>query len=718
MYKNWNSKHLSRLQQVTGIPIERLKPVSDWLVSGAGIPFVARYRKEVSGGMTEVDLEALHKAMLSVCSLEALRQTILKRMAAISGMDSDQLKAVEHAESEEALNDLWAPFRTTRRKRFDEAKENGIFALSHLLRKSAEDAWTLRSSDWRKHLKRPFSDNDALEEALYVNAFELGHLPQGRTLWRQHLLQRGKISFRVVKGKEEDLRKMGDFHHAEVLGSKIAAHRLMALLRAERLGYLRLTVKVDADFQETFPKRMLVMERWTHSSHNLKAARVALRQYVHDAAEKMCRGDWEKKAQEAAIEVFAQNLRQVLMTPPIQAVPVLALDPGFKTGCKLVVLDATGNLIYNETIFPHSGNTLRKTAEGKVKRLCEIHRVKAIGVGNGTAGRETMEWLDRLHLPVDVLTLVNESGASIYSASALGREEFPNHDITVRGAISIGRRLLDPLAEWVKLDPATIGIGQYQHDVPPNGLKERLEQTVTSCVNEVGVRVNTASKHLLKYVSGIGESCAARIVEYRTKYGPFQTRQELLHVPRFGEQTFLHSAGFLRIEDGLQPLDSTAVHPESYAWIGAMAANMNATIEELMKDAERLDELIWEKNSNAHFGEETFNLIKEELSKRGRDRRERFVRPAFDHRIRKLDDVKEGMILVGMVSNITAFGCFVDVGIHQDGLVHISEFANGFVHDPHQIVVLQQVVRVKVLGVDLARRRLQLSIRQALQNDA
>lgn len=713
MYKNWDTKHLSRLQRVTGIPLERLKPVSEWLVSGAGIPFVARYRKEASGGMTEVDLEALHQAMLSVCSLEALRDSIRKRLLALPEINAAQVKAVDDAESEEALNDLWAPFRTPRRKRIEEAKESGVYRLALMLRTCSEDAWKLSEAYWRVGLKKPFSDENALEEALYVNAFELGHVGQIRNRWRQHLLRHGKIRFRVVKGKEADLQKMGDFHQPDVLACKLSAHRLMALLRAERLGLLRLRVEADPVFQHDFPKHMLEHERWSRSPLNFKAAQGALRHYVHEAAEKMCMEVWEKKAQDAAIEVFAQNLRQVLMTPPIVAVPILALDPGFKSGCKLVVLDATGDLLHNETIFPHSGTIMRKTAEGKVKRLCEIHHIKAIGVGNGTAGRETMEWLEKLRLPLDVLTMVNESGASVYSASALGREEFPNHDITVRGAVTIGRRLLNPIAEWVKLDPATIGVGQYQHDVPLKSLHQRLGQTVVSCVNEVGVQLNTASKHLLKYVSGIGEACAERIVEYRAKHGPFQTRKDLMLVPRFGEQTFLHSAGFLRIENGLQPLDSTGIHPERYSWVANAAVSMNVSTEELMQQPQLLDDWTWEKISDSNFGEETFHLIKEELRKRGRHRRENFSRPAFDDRIRNLDDVEVGMILVGVVSNITAFGCFVDVGIHVNGLVHISELENGFVHNPHEVVRLQQVVRVKVLGVDLARRRLQLSIRQA-----
>lgn len=718
MYKNWDTQHLRHLQRVSGIPMERLKPVTDWLVAGAGIPFVARYRKEASGGMTELDLESLHRSMLAVCSLEDLRKTILKRMAGIPKIESAQIKAVEDADSEEVLNDLWAPYRTPRRKRFEEARATGIYSFALMLRTCSDDAWQLRKADWKRYVKGPFSETDAIEGAVYVNGFELGHSVQIRNVWRQHLLRNGKIRFRVVKGKEEELRNMGDFYHSDVLGCKVTSHKLMALLRAERLGYIRIKVEADAAFQDVFTRRMLEMEKWTTSVLNLKAAQMGLLQYVHDAAEKMCMDVWEKKAQDEAIEVFARNLRQVLMTPPIHAVPVLALDPGFKTGCKLVVLDATGTLMHNETVFPHSGAALRKAAEGKLKRLCETHRVKAIGVGNGTAGRETMEWLDGMRLKLDVLTMVNESGASIYSASAVGREEFPHHDITVRGAVSIGRRLLDPLAEWVKLDPATIGIGQYQHDVPSKGLKDRLEQTVISCVNEVGVQLNTASKHVLKYVSGIGENCAERIVEYRSKHGPFQSRHELLKVPRFGEQTFLHSAGFLRIDDGVQPLDSTAVHPERYAWIARVAKSMKVSVEELMQAPHRLSSLTPEQMVDSEFGEETLFLIKEELSKRGRDRREHFARPAFDQRIRNLDDVKPEMMLVGVVSNITAFGCFVDVGIHQDGLVHISELSDGFVANPHQVVHLQQVVRVKVLGVDAVRRRLQLSIRQATHHHA
>jgi len=531
---------------------------------------------------------------------------------------------------------------------------------------------------------------------------------------RNLFFRKSTIHSRVSKNKEEDgIKYKTYFDHSEFF-PKAPSHRLLAMFRGENEGFLKVSVYPPEEMSASILNRIFVKNNSDSARQVELACKDAYKRLLQPSMETEMRHWAKEKADKAAIDVFTENLRQLLLSPPLGGKNVLAIDPGFRTGCKIVCLDKQGNLLHNETIYPHPPQNETREAMHKITSLVDAYKIDAIAIGNGTAGRETEYMVKRIRFSKDIIAvMVNESGASVYSASAVAREEFPEYDVTVRGSVSIGRRLMDPLAELVKIDPKSIGVGQYQHDVNQTALQKSLEDTVMSCVNAVGVEVNTASKQLLTYVSGVGPVLAQNIINYRTEKGPFESRQELKKVTRFGEKAFEQAAGFLRILNAENPLDRSAVHPESYHIVEGMAQKVGSTLEELIKNKELKARLNLNEFVNEKTGLPTLKDIMDELAKPGRDPRKKFALFEFDKNVKEIGDLRKGMVLPGIITNITAFGAFVDIGVHQDGLVHVSQMADRYVRDPNEIVKLNQQVQVRVLDVDMQRRRIQLSMKES-----
>jgi len=556
------------------------------------------------------------------------------------------------------------------------------------------------------------SIEEAIEGATDIIAEWISENQQVRQAIRRLFSHEAIIASKVIKGKEPDAIKYGDYFDFHEPLRRCPSHRYLAMNRGEEEGYLRVSIEVNEDKAIDSIKRLIVKSNNACSKIVEKALVDAYKRLIAPSMENEFKALSKEKADDEAIKVFAENLQQLLLAPPLGQKRVLAIDPGFRTGCKVVCLDAEGNLLHNETIYPHPPQNEKGPAAAKINALVKTYKIEAIAIGNGTASRETEQFIKTVRFDTDVkVFIVNESGASVYSASAVAREEFPDYDVTVRGAVSIGRRLMDPLAELVKIDPKSIGVGQYQHDVDQKKLKKSLEQIVEFCVNKVGVNVNTASKELLTYVSGVGPTIAQNIVNYRRENGPFKNRQELLKVPRLGDKVFEQCAGFLRIRGGDNPLDNSAVHPESYPVVEQMAADLNTTVETLLKDENLRNKIEVTRYVTDKVGLPTLNDILQELARPGLDPRTVIKVFEFDPNVHSIDDLKVGMILPGIVTNITRFGCFVDIGIHQDGLVHISQLADRFVADPLEIVKIHQHVRVKVIEIDRVRNRIQLSMK-------
>lgn len=678
---------------------------------GATIPFIARYRQERTGGLDEVQIAAIQKENLSLVEVEKRRAFILESIEEQGLMTEDLKKQIVASWSLAELEDIYLPFKPKRKTKASVARENGLEPLAGMLMKQQ-----LGDVD---HLAQRFvkgnisTVDEALEGARHIMSEWVSERRRAREAVRRLFRRKAVITAKIVKGKETEAEKYRDyFDYSEPL-QRIPSHRLLAVRRAESEGFLRVAISPPEEEAIHELNRIFVTSQNQAGEQVELAVKDAYKRLLKPSIETEFKSESKDKADDQAISVFVENLRQLLLTAPVGQKRTLAIDPGFKSGCKTVCLDAQGQLLHNETIYPHPPQRETSQAAAKVSQLVESYKLEAIAIGNGTAGRETEDFIRqrvRFRHNVEVY-VVNEAGASVYSASPVARKEFPNYDVTVRGAVSIGRRLLDPLAELVKIDPKSIGVGQYQHDVDQGKLKDSLDQTVISVVNQVGVELNTASEHLLSYVSGLGPKHAENIVEFRNENGVFESREALKKVKGLGPKAFEQSAGFLRISDAKNPLDNSAVHPESYGVVRKIAKDLKLSIDELVGATSVLEGVDLNKYVTGETGLPTLNNIRESLGKIGRDPRGKAKVFSFDPRLHKVEDLKEGMVVPGIVTNIAGFGAFVDIGVKQDGLIHVSEMADRFVSDPNEIVKLNQQVSVRVVSVDVARKRIQLSLK-------
>ena len=692
------------------LPAASVNAAVGLLEEEATIPFIARYRKEATGNLDEVALMSIRDRLAQLKELDSRKAAILKSLEERKLLTPELTALVMGAQTLAKLEDIYLPYRPKKRTRAMIAKEKGLEPLADaVFAQGAEDPLKLAAA-FVSEEKGVKDVQEALAGARDIVAERVSEDASARAKVREVFFTKGAFHSKVMSGKEAEGAKYKDYFDWKEPALKAPSHRVLAMRRGEKEGFLYM--RVDLPEEEVLP----MLEAQFAKGPGACAAQVRLavqdayRRLMSFSLETETRLETKKRADREAISVFARNLREILMSSPLGHKNILALDPGFRTGCKLVCLDKQGKLLHHDVIFPTTGEGLRSDAALKVRKLVAAHKTEVVAIGNGTAGRETEEFVRSLDLKGVTVVMVNESGASVYSASDAAREEFPNEDITVRGAVSIGRRLMDPLAELVKIDAKSIGVGQYQHDVDQAELKRGLDDTVVSCVNSVGVELNTASKELLSYVSGLGSSLAKNIVDYRNENGAFASRDALKKVPRLGPKAFEQSAGFLRVRDGRHPLDASAVHPERYALVETMARDLGCSVKDLMADAGLRAKIDIKRYATADVGEPTLRDILSELAKPGRDPRERFESFAFGA-VSKLEDVKPGMKLPGIVTNVAAFGAFVDIGVHQDGLVHVSETSDTFVQNPSDVLKVQQRVHVTVLEVDLERRRIALSLK-------
>ena len=683
------------------------------LQGGATIPFISRYRKEATGGMDEVQISEINDRYEKLCELAKRKETIISTIEEQGKMTAELKNRIDNCWDSTELEDIYLPFKPKRKTRAEAARQKGLEPLAIILMMQRENNLMAKAAQFVKGEVK--DEEDALKGARDIIAEQVNEDERARNQIRNIFTRQAIITAKVVKGKEkeEDSAKYRDYFDFSEPLRRCTSHRLLAIRRGEAEGILKVTISPEEDDECTDRlERQFVRGNGECSSQVAEAVKDAYKRLLKPAIETEFSAISKEKADEEAIRVFAENLRQLLLAPPLGQKRVMGIDPGFRTGCKVVCLDAQGTLLHNEAIYPHPPKSEEALAARKIVKLVEQYKIEAIAIGNGTASRETERFVTSQRYDREVqVFVVSEDGASIYSASKTAREEFPDYDVTVRGAVSIGRRLMDPLAELVKIDAKSIGVGQYQHDVDQTKLKESLDRTVESCVNLVGVNLNTASKHLLTYVSGLGPSLAQNIVDYRTENGPFASRKELLKVPRMGAKAFEQCAGFLRIPGADNPLDNSAVHPESYAIVEKMAKDMKCTVADLIKDKELRAKIDIKKYVTDTVGLPTLNDIMKELDKPGRDPRQQIHVFEFDKDVKTLDDLREGMELPGIVTNITNFGCFVDIGIKENGLVHISQLADKFVSDPTTVVSIHQHVRVKVMGIDHERKRVQLTMK-------
>ena len=692
------------------IPEGQVERTIGLLNEGATIPFISCYRKEVTGGLDEVQIGAIKDQLDKLTELSKRKETILATIEEQEKLTPELRKRIEESWDSTEIEDLYLPYKPKRVTKAEIARRKGLEPLAKIVMMQNENNLSARIKSFIKGEVK--NAEEALQGARDIIAEWINENESARNTVRNSFAHTAMITSKVIKGKEEEGAKYRDYFDFSEPLNRASSHRLLALRRGEAEGILRVSISPDAESCLDRLNRRFVKGRGEVSEQVATAVDDSFKRLLKPSIETEFSNQSKAKADEEAIRVFAENLRQLLLAPPLGQKRVLGVDPGYRTGCKLVCLDAQGNLLHNEAIFPHPPQNEKGKAAAKVAQLVATYAIDAIAIGNGTASRETEQFITNIRYDRKVqVFVVSENGASIYSASKIAREEFPEYDVTVRGAVSIGRRLMDPLAELVKIDPKSIGVGQYQHDVEQNALKKSLDQTVESCVNLVGVNVNTASKHLLTYISGLGPTLAQNIVNYRAEHGPFTSRKELMKVPRMGEKAFEQSAGFLRIPDGKNPLDNSAVHPESYPIVERMAKDLKCSVADLITDKALKKKLKLTDYLTDKVGMPTLLDIMEELDKPGRDPRQTIQVFAFDPTVKTIEDLKEGQVLPGIVTNITNFGCFVDVGIKENGLVHISELADRFVSDPTQVVSIHQHVKVKVLSVDLSRKRVQLSMK-------
>lgn len=695
------------------LPEHRIAHTLKLLQGGATIPFISRYRKEATGGLDEVQIGDIQTKYEKLCELSKRKETVLSTIEE-QGKLTPELKArITACWNATELEDIYLPFKPKRKTRAEAARAKGLEPLALLLMMQKENNLGTKV---RAFVKGDVKDEeDALKGARDILAEQVSEDERSRHLMRNQFQRQAIIQAKVVKGKEseEASAKYRDYFDFSEPLKRCSSHRLLALRRGEAEGMLKVSIfPEDEESCHDRLQRLFVRTNNECARQVEEAVSDAYKRLLRPAIETEFAALSKEKADEEAIRVFAENLRQLLLAPPLGQKRVMGIDPGFRTGCKVVCLDAQGTLLHNEAIYPHPPKSEYAQAARKLVKLVEQYKIEAIAIGNGTASRETEQFVTSQRYDREVqVFVVSEDGASIYSASKTAREEFPDYDVTVRGAVSIGRRLMDPLAELVKIDAKSIGVGQYQHDVDQNKLKAALDQTVESCVNLVGVNVNTASKHLLTYVSGLGPTLAQNIVDYRTANGPFESRKQLLKVPRMGAKAYEQCAGFLRIPQAPNPLDNSAVHPESYPIVEQMAKDLHCSVNDLMKNKELRSKIDLKKYITDTVGLPTLTDILQELDKPGRDPRQKIQVFEFDKNVRTLDDLQEGMELPSIVTNITNFGCFVDIGIKENGLVHVSQLADRFVSDPTEVVRIHQHVRVKVLSIDRERKRIQLTMK-------
>ncbi len=713
-----NNLHIQSIAEQLNLQPKFVKSCLDLLQEGATIPFISRYRKERTGSMTEVDVENVKNAQERIVALEKRKESILKSIDEQELLDEVLKTKIETCDNLTELEDIYLPYKPKRKTRGSIAKEKGLEPLAKILMSQNETDIETRSCQFLND--EVDSVEDALQGARDIIAEWINESAHARNAMRRLFQRYGFIESRQVKKKAEEnpesAAKYSDyFEFAEPI-RKAAAHRILAIRRGETEGFLRVHVAPESDDALEQLYRIFVKSKSAASHQVQLAVDDSYKRLLKPAMETEFKALYKEKADEESIRVFAENLKQLLMAPPLGRKAVLAIDPGFRTGCKIVCLSSVGELLHNETIYPHPPKRDIKTAKKKVSSLVDAYKIDAIAIGNGTASRETETFIKTVSFSRDVLVfMVSENGASIYSASAVAREEFPQYDITVRGSVSIGRRLIDPLAELVKIDPKSIGVGQYQHDVDQKKLQESLDRVVESCVNAVGVDVNTASRHLLTHVSGLGSKLAQNVVDFRTENGGIKRRSELKKVKLMGDKAFEQAAGFLRVKNGKELLDDSAVHPEAYALVHKMAADAGKPVQEFIGNAEAIKSIRKEDYVTNIFGLPTINDILEELAKPGLDPRPPIKVFTFSEAVRKMEDLQAGMKLPGIVTNLTRFGAFVDVGVKQDGLIHISNMADRFISDPAEIVKLHQHVIVEVLNVDVARKRIQFKL---LKTDA
>lgn len=695
------------------LPVHRVENTLKLLQGGATIPFISRYRKEATGGLDEVQIGDIHTRYEKLCELAKRKETVLSTIEEQGKLTDALRERITNCWDTTELEDIYLPFKPKRKTRAEVARQKGLEPLAMLLLMQRENNLSARV---RSFVKGEVKDEeDALKGARDIIAEQVNEDERARNLIRNQFSRQAMIISKVVKGKEKEeaaLKYRDYFDFSEPL-KKCTSHRLLAIRRGEAEGILKVSITPDDETACTERlERQYVHGNGECSAQVAEAVNDAYKRLLKPAIETEFSALSKEKADEEAIRVFAENLRQLLLAPPLGQKRTMGIDPGYRTGCKVVCLDAQGNLLHNEAIYPHPPKSETALAGRKLVKLVEQYKIEAIAIGNGTASRETERFVTSQRYDREVqVFVVSEDGASIYSASKIAREEFPEYDVTIRGAVSIGRRLMDPLAELVKIDAKSIGVGQYQHDVDQTKLKASLDQTVESCVNLVGVNVNTASKHLLTYVSGLGPTLAQNIVNYRAENGAFHSRKELLKVPRMGAKAFEQCAGFLRIPHADNPLDNSAVHPESYAIVEKMAKDLKCSVADLIKNKDLRSQIDIKNYVTDTVGLPTLTDIMQELDKPGRDPRQKIQVFEFDKNVQTIDDLREGMELPGIINNITNFGCFVDIGIKENGLVHISQLADKFVSDPTTVVSMHQHVRVRVLSIDHERKRIQLTMK-------
>ncbi len=711
-----NELHIQKIAGELKLQPRQVLSTAKLFAEGATVPFIARYRKEATGLLDEVAITNIRERLLGLADLDQRRDAILKSLAE-RNLLSDQLKADIHgADNVTRLEDIYQPFRPKRRTRAMIAKELGLEPLADLLFQNQSTADPQAEAAKFVDAEKGVPDvAAALAGARDIIAERVSDDANARAKLRELFWSEGIVKSKVMSDKQEAAAKFKDYFDWNEPVGKIPSHRLLAIRRGETEGFLMMRIAVEENSALALIEPLFATGKGAAADQVRLAVQDSYKRLLGSAIEVELRMETKKRADTEAIRVFAENLRELLLASPLGNKNMLAIDPGFRTGCKVVILDRQGKLLHNDVIYPTASSNaeIREAAEA-VLSMVKKYQIEAIAIGNGTASRETETFVKLLKLTMPIV-MVNESGASIYSASEVAREEFPNHDITVRGAVSIGRRLMDPLAELVKLDPKSIGVGQYQHDVEQGALKRSLDDVVISCVNGVGVELNTASKQLLAYVSGLGPVLAANIVAYRNENGPFKSRAELKKVPRLGEKAFEQAAGFLRLRDGACPLDGSAVHPESYELVDRMAKDLNCSVGDLMRDASLRQIIQLPKYVTETVGLPTLTDILGELAKPGRDPRQKFEVFSFQSGVEKMEDLKPGMKLPGIVTNVTAFGAFVDIGVHQDGLVHVSQLSDRFIKDPSEVVKVAQKVTVTVTEVDLPRKRIALSMKAAPQ---
>jgi uncharacterized protein len=709
-----NEAHILKVAGELKVQPRQVLATAKLFAEGATVPFIARYRKEATGSLDEVAITGIRERLIGLADLDQRRDAILKSLAE-RNLLSDELKSsVNKADSVTQLEDIYLPYRPKRRTRATIAKEQGLEPLADwLFQNQSANETQIEAAKFVSTEKGVTDANAALAGARDIIAERVSDDATARAKLRELFWNEAIVKSKVLTDKQEAAAKFKDyFDWSEPVG-KIPSHRLLAIRRGESEGFLMMRIFVEENSALAQIEPLFVAGKGAAADQVRLAVQDSYKRLLGSAIEVELRMETKKRADAEAIRVFAENLRELLLASPLGRKNVLAIDPGFRTGCKVVCLDRQGKLLHNDVIYPtaSSAGEIREAAEA-VLSLVKKYQIEAIAIGNGTAGRETETFVKLLKLTIPIV-MVNESGASIYSASEVAREEFPTQDLTVRGAVSIGRRLMDPLAELVKLDPKSIGVGQYQHDVEQGALKRSLDDVVVSCVNGVGVELNTASKQLLAYVSGLGPAIAASIVNFRNENGPFKSRAELKKVPRLGEKAFEQAAGFLRIRDGAHPLDASAVHPERYELVDQMAKDLNCAVNDLLRDAGLRQKIQLPKYVTETVGLPTLNDILGELAKPGRDPRQKFEVFSFQSGVEKMEDLKPGMKLPGIVTNVTAFGAFVDIGVHQDGLVHVSQLSDRFVSNPAEVVKVSQRVTVTVTEVDLPRKRIALSMKAA-----